>query len=130
MMRPFPHTASGRPASKDRWTSYRKSMIEHAGIALFAFGNKRDDSGKIIESGGMREEFNLCIASGVVPIPIGATGYMAETLWKEVDGRFDHFFPKANSSLRKSFKAMGDSSTAAPRLKDAILKIIQHLQSD
>lgn len=130
MMRPFPHTASGRPASKDRWTSYRKSMIEHAGIALFAFGNKRDDSGKIIESGGMREEFNLCIASGVVPIPIGATGYMAETLWKEVDRRFDHFFPKANSSLRKSFKAMGDSSTAAPRLKDAILKIIQNLQSD
>ena len=49
MMRPFPHTASGKPASKDRWTSYRKSMIEHAGIAIFVFGNKRDSSGKVIE---------------------------------------------------------------------------------
>jgi len=94
MMRPFPHTASGKPASKGRWTSYRKSMIEHAGIALFVFGNKKDGSGKLIEFDGMREEFDLCVASGVVPIPIGATGYMAETLWREVDGRFAHFFPR------------------------------------
>jgi hypothetical protein len=94
MMRPFPHTASGKPASKGRWTSYRKSMIEHAGIALFVFGNKKDGSGKLIEFDGLREEFDLCVASGVVPIPIGATGYMAETLWREVDGRFAHFFPR------------------------------------
>ncbi|MHB1308652.1 MAG: SIR2 family protein [Limisphaerales bacterium] len=128
MMRPFPHTASGKAASKGRWTSYRRSMIEHAGIALFAFGNKRDASGKIIESDGMREECDLCVASGVVPIPIGATGYMAETLWSEVDGRFAHFFPKANASLRKSFKAIGDRSTAPTKLKQEILKVIQHLQ--
>lgn len=69
-------------------------MIEHAGIALFVFGNKKDGSGKLIEFDGMREEFDLCVASGVVPIPIGATGYMAETLWREVDGRFAHFFPR------------------------------------
>lgn len=128
MMRPFPHTASGRPASKGRWTSYRRSMIEHAGIALFAFGNKKDGSGKIIESDGMREEFDLCVASGVVPIPIGATGYMAETLWREVDARFAHFFPNANASLRKCFKAIGSHSTAPSKLKDEILKIIQQLQ--
>lgn len=128
MMRPFPHTASGRPASKNRWTSYRKSMIEHAGIAIFAFGNKRDAFGKIIESDGMKEEFDLCVASGVVPIPIGATGYMAETLWKEVNGSFDHFFPKADTSLRKSLKAIGDRSATTSKLRDEILKIIQHLQ--
>jgi len=130
MMRPFPHTASGRPASKGRWTSYRKAMIEHAGIALFAFGNKRDGSGKMVESDGMREEFDLCVASGVVPIPIGATGFMAETLWKEVDGHFAHFFPKANASLRKSFKAIGAPPAAPSKLRDEILKIIQHLQKD
>ena len=64
MMRPFPHTASGKPASKGRWTAYRKSMIEHAGIAIFLFGNKRNGAGKIIESDGMREEFELCVAVG------------------------------------------------------------------
>lgn len=128
MMRPFPHTASGKPASKGRWTSYRKSMIEHAGIAVFAFGNKRDGSGKIIESEGMREEFDLCVESGLVPIPLGATGYMAETLWKVVDGRFDHFFPNSNASLRKSFQAIGDRSTTPSKLKNEILRIISHLQ--
>jgi hypothetical protein len=130
MMRPFPHTASGGPASKGRWTSYRKSMIEHAGIAIFIFGNKREGSGRIIESDGMREEFDLCLASGVVPIPIGATGYMAKTLWNEVNGRFEYFFPKAKASLRKSFKAIGDSSTTPARLNNEILQFIHRLQAD
>ncbi len=130
MMRPFPYTATGRPSSHGRQTKYRQAMIEHAGIAIFVFGNKKDARGMIVESKGMREEFELCIASGVVPIPVGATGYMAKSLWEEVDGRFDHFFPKASASLRKSFKEIGDSSTAAPRLLDAIVDIILHLQSD
>lgn len=128
MMRPFPHTASGRPASKGRWTSYRKSMIENAGIAIFLFGNKRDPSGKVVESVGMREEFDLCTDAGVVPLPVGATGYMAETLWKEVDEHFDHFFPSATASVRKSFNALGSSTTTPPKLKDHIFKIIRHLQ--
>lgn len=130
MMRPFPHTASGKPASKGRWKSYRRSMIEQAGIAIFVFGNKKDGSGKIIDSSGMREEFDLCVASGVVPIPVGATGYMAETLWKEVDGRFNHFFPTANASLRKSFKAIGSRSSTSAKLKGELFKIIHHLQKD
>lgn len=130
MMRPFPHTASGRPASKGRWTTYRKSMIEHAGIAIFVFGNKKDGSGKIIESDGMKEEFDLCGDAGVVPIPVGATGYMAETLWKEVDGTFAHYFPKANAAVRNAFQAIGDTSTPPTKLKDEILAIIHHLQKD
>ena len=78
----------------------------------------------------MREEFDLCIASGVVPIPIGATGYMAETLWKEVDSRFDHFFPKENAELRKGFTVIGDRSTTHEKLKNAILKLINQLRKD
>jgi len=130
MMRPFPHTASGKPASKVRWTKYRQEMIEHAGIALFVFGNKKDSSGMIVESTGMKEEFDLCVALGAVPIPVGATGYMAETLWKEVDGRFDHFFPKATASVRKSYKAIGNASTTPEKLLKEIHKIIHHLQKD
>ena len=105
-------------------------MIEHAGIAVFVFGNKKDGSGKIIESDGMREEFDLCVDAGVVPIPVGATGYMAETLWKEVDKTFIHYFPKANATVRKAFRAIGDVSTPPDKLKDAILMIIDHLQKD
>ena len=131
IMRPFPYTASGKPPSKARWTKYRQSMIDHAGIAIFVFGNKKKDSaGNIFESKGMREEFDLCVASGVVPIPVGATGYMAEMLWKEVDGRFAHFFPKATKAVRNSFNAIGNSSTPPAKLLEAIHKIIHHLQKD
>ena len=128
MMRPFPHTASGNPASKGRWTKYRQAMIDHAGIALFVFGNKQDKSGKIVESAGMREEFDLCVASGVVPVPIGATGYMAKTLWEEVYARFDHFFPKATAEFRKSFEAIGNASTAPSKLLAEFHNFINHLQ--
>lgn len=130
MMRPFPHTASGMPASKGRWTKYRQGMIDHAGIAIFVFGNKKDVAGNIVDSSGMREEFDLCVASGVVPIPVGATGYMAEMLWNEVDGRFAHFFPKASKVVRDSFNAIGNSSTTATKLLEAIHKTIHHLQKD
>lgn len=130
MMRPFPHTASGKPASKVRWTKYRQAMIDHAGIAIFLFGNKKDASGKVVASAGMREEFDLCVASGVIPIPIGATGYMAETLWTEVNTRFDHFFPKASALVRKSFKSIGRASTTPANLQEDIHHIINHLQKD
>lgn len=130
MMRPFPHTASGKPATKGRWTKYRRAMIDHAGIAIFVFGNKKDAAGNIVESIGMREEFDLCVTSGVVPIPVGATGYMAETLWREVDGRFTHFFPKATAAVRKSFKAIGNASTTPAKLQEEVHKIINHLQKD
>lgn len=130
MMRPFPRTASGSPASKGRWTKYRQAMIEHSGIAIFVFGNKKHKSGRVVESAGMKEEFDLCEASDVVPIPIGATGYMAETLWREVDGRFDHFFPKATAAVRKSFKTIGNPSTTPAKLRTEIHKIIHHLQKD
>ena len=105
-------------------------MIDHAGVAIFVFGNKKDAAGNIVESSGMREEFDLCVASGVVPIPVGATGYMAETLWNEVDGRFAHFFPKATKAVRDSFNAIGNSSTTAAKLLEAIHKTIHHLQKD
>lgn len=130
MMRPFPHTASGKPASKGRWTKYRQAMIEHAGVAIFVFGNKRGGADHVVESIGMREEFDICCASDVAPIPVGATGYMAQTLWKEVDRRFDHFFPKATAAVRKSFKAIGNASTTPSKLQEEIQKIIHHLQKD
>jgi len=78
----------------------------------------------------MREEFDLCVASGVVPIPVGATGYMAEMLWREVDRHFDVFFPNATAAIRKSFKALGNASITAANLQEEIHIIIHHLQKD
>src|SRR5665647_1062711 len=40
VMRPFPQFATGGTSRAEQWTNYRKSMIEHAGIAIFVYGNK------------------------------------------------------------------------------------------
>jgi len=128
VMRPFPQTASGGGSLADQWTVYRKAMIEHAGIAVFVYGNKLDATGKIVLSDGMRQEFDLCVEAGVLPLPIGATGYMAQTLWKEVCDNFDKFYPNVAPEFRVEFNKLGDNSIALPDLISIILNLIKQLQ--
>lgn len=126
MMRPFPHTPKTK-ASKDpnKWTSYREMMIEPAGIAIFVFGRKRDASAAIIESPGMREEYELCKKAGVAPIPIGATGYMAATLWKEVYRSMKTIFPKADVEFKRHFAVVGDVKSRPEQIVKSTLKLIE-----
>jgi len=128
VIRPFPQVATGGATLPDQWTAYRKAMIEYAGIAVFVFGNKLDPSGKSIPSNGMREEFELCVAAGVCPLPIGATGYVAETLWKEVRASFTKFYPKADPGFRGEFEKLGDPALPPTDLISVIQNLIQELQ--
>jgi hypothetical protein len=128
MMRPFPQVETGITSLADEWTAYRKAMIAHAGIVLFVFGNKLDAKGGLVPSDGMREEFDLCVRTGVHPLPIGATGFMAETLWTEVWGDFAKFFPAANDDFRQDFEKLGDSSKPSTELLAIIENLIQQLQ--
>jgi len=128
VMRPFPQVSTGGKSLAEQWTEYRKAMIDYAGIAVFVFGNKRDAKGDIILSDGMREEFDLCINAGVRPLPIGATAFMAETLWKEVLSNVAKFYPDADSDFRRQFESLGDSSKRPDELLPIIQKLIEHLQ--
>ena len=128
VMRPFPQIATGGTSLADQWTTYRKAMIEHAGIAVFVFGNKLDPAGDMIPSNGMRQEFDLCIEAGVRPLPIGTTGYMAEILWKEVCNDFKKFYPGATPAFRDEFEKLGDNSTALSDLIPVIQNLIEQLQ--
>ena len=128
VMRPFPQVATGEKSLANQWTAYRKAMIDHAGIAIFVFGNKRDAGGSIVASNGMKEEFDLCIAAGVRPLPIGATGFMAETLWKEVLGNFAKYFSDGEADFRRDFESLGDSSKNPSELLTVVERLIEHLQ--
>lgn len=128
VMRPFPQAPTGGGNLGEQWTEYRKAMIDSAGIAIFVFGNKRDAKGEIVLSNGMRQEFDLCIQAGVRPLPIGATGYMAEILWKEVWSNFANFFPDVNGDFRRQFESLGDSAKRPEELLLIIQKLIDHLQ--
>lgn len=128
VMRPFPQIATGTASLPDQWTEYRKAMIDYAGIALFVFGNKRDVKGDVVLSNGMRQEFELSVSTGVHPLPVGATGFMAAELWGEVNKDFDRFFPNSIPTFRDGFQQLGDSSKSPEELIAVVQKLIDQLQ--
>lgn len=128
VMRPFPQSV---PAGKDKdelWQEYRNAMIANAGIAIFVFGNKSDVSGNILPSDGMKKEFDLCIKAGIKPIAVGATGFMAETLWNEVWHNFSKFFPGAKKAFRKQYESLNDKRKTPIGLIRITQEILEQLQ--
>lgn len=81
-MRPFPQHGNNL---QELWEQYRQRMISLAGIALFFFGNKRDGD-KLVNANGVRREFEIALEHHLLPVPVAATGFMAEELWKEISG--------------------------------------------
>lgn len=128
VMRPFPQVSTGVGSLADQWTEYRKAMIDYAGIAIFVFGNKRDTSGNIVLSDGVRQEFDLCVQAGVRPLPIGATGFMASELWIEVSNDLGRFIPNADSAFRDDFAKLGDTTKSPEELLSVVAHLIQQLQ--
>jgi hypothetical protein len=127
-MRPFPQIATGGKTLKARWTEYRSAMIEYAGIAVFVFGNRRNAAGATVSSDGMREEFDLCVKAGVCPIPVGATGFMAETFWKEVSADLAKYIPGVSANFKRQFKKLGDRTKRPAELLETVQRLIDHLQ--
>lgn len=92
VMRPFPQFASNSQDLQQLWEQYRQRMITLAGIAIFVFGNKSDKDGRIIEANGVIREFEIAVERGLVPIPIGATGYAALKIWHMVSKKPDDYY--------------------------------------
>lgn len=128
VMRPFPQVMTGTLDISQERTQYRKAMIDYAGIAIFVFGNKRDASGGLTLSTGMKEEFELCIEAGVKPIPVGSTGFMAAELWAEVSSNFSAYFPEAEDSFRLDFHKLGDPVKRPEDLLPIIESLVRMLQ--
>jgi SLOG family protein/SIR2-like protein len=128
VLRPFPQVATGGKKLDQQWTEYRKGMIDYAGIAIFVFGNSRNAAGDIVLSNGMREEFDLCVQARLRPLPIGATGFMAEMLFNEVLSNFVKFYPDTDTDFRREFERLGDSSKPPDELLPIIQKVIEHIQ--
>jgi len=80
LLKPFPQYSPSQKTLQEHWTNYRKNIIPLAGIAIFIFGNKKADSGEIIDADGVFEEFKIAVERGLVVVPIGATGYVSAKL--------------------------------------------------
>ncbi|WP_343786428.1 SIR2 family protein [Wandonia haliotis] len=126
ILRPFPQIQSGKKPISEVWTEYRNDMISKSGIAIFLFGNKlvKDE---IVLSNGMEEEFEICLKHNVIPIPIGATGYISKSLWERVMLAFETYYP-SNTDLHDAIKELGKDSLTKEEIIMNTIKAINILQ--
>lgn len=94
VMRPFPQVATNEKPLDELWQEYRHRMIALAGIAIFVFGNRRDNDGTIVAAQGVRREFDIALEHQVVPLPIGATGHMAKGIADDILADGSKFYPE------------------------------------
>jgi len=127
ILRPFPQFETGAKKLPELWTEYRKSFIPLAGTAIFVFGNKKaKDTGDIVPANGMQEEFDIAIANGLKPIPIGATGFVAKDLWEQITKNFDKYYPD-HPELKTEFDRLGDAALSNSDLIKTTINIINNL---
>jgi hypothetical protein len=112
---PFPSA----PYSENISASYRCDMIAHADIVLFIFGNKLHDI-SIREADGLLKEFEIARSYKKILIPIGASGYASEKLWKRVVRDYDDYFETRGKY--DLYEQLGDSSIDPVTLIDLVIQ--------
>lgn len=128
VLRPFPQIQSGSKSIPEIWTGYRNEMISNAGIAIFVFGNKLVN-GEVVISKGMIEEFEICLAHHVIPIPVGVTGSVSKELWEKVASELTEFYPD-NSDLHDAIKELGRYGISNDEIIANTIKAIGILQGE
>ena len=95
-MRPFPFHMN---LSEEKKETYRKLMQRDCSAAIFLFGQSRNmnkagmfDDNIAHFSTGTYQEFQIAKANNFVIIPVGATGYEANIIWKEVKANINQFY--------------------------------------
>lgn len=83
---PFPQFETGNKKLSELWEEYRQHMIPLAGIAIFVFGNKLTPNDEVVNANGVRREFEIALEHGLIPIPIGATGYATKAIFDQIAG--------------------------------------------
>jgi hypothetical protein len=126
IIRPFPQSVPQSMTREQLWTKYREEMISMSGFAVFVCGNKLS-GGKTVIADGMLEEFKIAKALGKYPIPIGATGWAAQKIWKEVTSNLDSFYPKGG--VKGHFEVLGNPNKSNGDYVEAIFAIIKRTAS-
>lgn len=102
---------------------YREDMASYAGAAVFLFGNKLRD-GNVVLSDGMLQEFEIAKEKGLALIPVGATGYMAGELWKQVMSDLPAFYPQRTADFGALLEILGRVDTEPDVLIKAVTQVL------
>lgn len=126
MLMPFPQNL---PHGTDRaafYTSHREQLVRASGFVIFISGNRATASGPEAAP-GVLEEFELAVKFGRVPIPVGASGWMASHILAEVRKDLPRYYGIAD--VATELDILNDPSSANQALLNSIFSIIAKMNS-
>lgn len=123
---PFPVTVKDPEKQRALYKAHRERMMCQAGIAVFVFGNKRDNQSLIAPSSGMDEELAIAKAQGVHVIAVGATGWKAAEFSKTLAITA----AQRCSAYRKAFGVANDARSSNQAIITAVLDMIDIVRAE
>ncbi|ENZ03437.1 hypothetical protein HMPREF1092_00624 [Clostridium thermobutyricum] len=129
IIRPFPLYATKNITDEEFnlvRESYRKSLVEQAGITIFVLGNKIVN-GEVVVADGVLKEFEESLLIGSKVIPIGLTGYASKELWEKVNTNFEKYYSE-HRNLKAYFEVLGDENSNNEDIINSVCSIIKDLR--
>jgi hypothetical protein len=125
IIKPFPQFKTGEKELSILWEEYRQRMISLCGIAIFLFGNKKDESNNVVNANGVKREFEIAIEQGLIPIPLSATGYMSKIIFEAISSEPEKFL-LGEIWIVKELEKINSTSSMQDTIK-IIINIIKQL---
>lgn len=123
LLKPFPQKESGGVSLPTLWDKYRRDMISNSGVAIFVFGNKYNNDGKVVNADGLQKEFDIAKENGLKIIPVGITGYQTNLIYNELMDNFEKYYPQ-KVEIKPLFEELSKVKD-----KDKLLEIIFNIIS-
>jgi hypothetical protein len=109
-------------ARANQYRQYRQQMLGSAGFAIFISGNKSEGH-QVVPATGVRSEFDLAIQAEVIPIAIGASGHVAEDLWRQIRAEPVRYYN--DDAAVANLDRMGPGNTDLDCIIDAVAGILR-----
>lgn len=119
LLRPFPQGIEDATTRQVLWKKYREDMISRAGVSIFLFGNKLNDT-KIVSANGIKQEFEIAVERHNLIVPIGCTGYVAHEIWNTINKDMSTFYTNVDDSLIAAFTKLNTKSDNSSLVNDII----------
>ena len=105
---PFPQQQPMETSKEAFRSQYRKSIMANAGFAVYISGNRLEPNSKAaIVAPGVMEEFEVATQLGTIPIPVGASGWAAQEIWRQVSNQPTRYYGATDVSA--PLKILGEA---------------------
>jgi hypothetical protein len=121
IMRPFPQTENFEAQDRNK---YRNEMLDYAGIVIFLFGNKLDkNSGEIILSNGMIEEFKIAQSKKMFMIPLASSGEASQEIYNMLN---ETQYFNTHAEVLDLFEELNKPKKFLEEYIDCIVKLVKY----